>query len=368
MKEFSIPSEAAEVLVVLVDSEDELLSAIIDVGAHPRVAFDCEGVNLGRSGELTIATFQGISGDPDDTPIFVVDVEALGGDRVFSNEWVSFRSILEDASITKVTFDCRGDSDALFHQFGVSLAGTLDLQIFDQAVRIHNGEAPPKRNTYLYNGGIPLLSNMEQVLSRYSTLTKIDKSSAPHRWDNSVWKKRPLTEASVRYAANDVNVIKVLRQNMNAAAVPNWLMERVASHSKRYEAIFRDRSKEVVRTCEKTFVMEEHGIILENELPASHPKKPCQAAPHAQQKWDKAVTSLRLKGPSAFDDVLFVLQHNDWYTDDGRKELRRLAQSYPFTSKQRTRIAYPPSLKRQDDDSDWGYDYDSDGGYSGGNY
>jgi len=229
--------------------------------------------------------------------------------------------------LTKVTFDCRGDSDALFHQFGVSLAGVLDLQVFDQAVRIHQGELPPKKNIYFTQAGLPLLSGMEKVLSHYSAETAIGKSSAPHRGDSNVWKKRPLSVASVNYAGNDVNVIKILWEKMDNVRVPTWLMEKVILHSKRYEGMFRDKEKEVDRYFEKNFVMEEHGIILENELPSSHPRKPSKAATYTEERWQKAVMGLHSKQPNVYNDVLFVLQHNDWYTEEARKEMKRLSLS-----------------------------------------
>jgi len=355
LKDLSIKSAATEVPVVIVDSEDKFIDAVKEVSAHSRVAFDAEGVNLGRTGELTIATFQGFDGVAEETPIYVVDVEVLGGDRVFSKTLPSFRSLLEDSAVTKVTFDCRSDSDALFHQFGVSLAGVLDLQVFDQAVRIHQGELPPKKNIYFEHGGVPLLSGMEKVLSRYSAETAIGKSSAPHKRDSNVWKKRPLSVASVKYAGNDVNVIKILWEKMNSARVPTWLMEKVILHSKRYEGMFRDKEKEVHPCFDKDFVMEEHGIIIENELPSSHPRKPRKAANYTEERWQKAVMGLHSKQPNAYNDVLFVLQHNDWYTEEARKELKRLSLSYPFTVKQRNSIANPPALIAREDSFEGDY-------------
>ena len=95
------------------------MHAVEEVSAHSRVGFDAEGVNLSRTGELTIATFQGFDGVAAVTPIYVVIIEVLGGDRVFWKTLPSFRSLLEDSAVNKVTFDCRGDSDALFRQFGI---------------------------------------------------------------------------------------------------------------------------------------------------------------------------------------------------------------------------------------------------------
>ena len=48
-------------------------------------AHDAEGVLLGRNGALTIATFSGIGMED----IYVVDVQALGGPRVFARSLLS---------------------------------------------------------------------------------------------------------------------------------------------------------------------------------------------------------------------------------------------------------------------------------------
>lgn len=102
-----------------------------------RVSFDAEGTNLGQTGTLTIVTMQGLRDREKESSIYVIDVLVLTRVKVFSESPPSIRSILEDPSVTKLTFDCRSDSDALYHQHNVSLAGTPDVQIFDQAVRIH---------------------------------------------------------------------------------------------------------------------------------------------------------------------------------------------------------------------------------------
>lgn len=50
-------------------------------------------------------------------------------------EGVSLRSILESDAVTKLMCDCRMDSDALYHQFGIACRNVLDLQIAEVAFR-----------------------------------------------------------------------------------------------------------------------------------------------------------------------------------------------------------------------------------------
>ena len=359
---------------VRVDTPELFANALEDLYSYNRFAFDTEGVNLGRSGDLTIATIQGIQSSGDGqkkdekevaTPqIYVIDVQMLGGDTVFSKDTTSLRSLLEDESKHKLTFDCRADSDALYHQFDVTLRGTIDLQVFDQAVRIHNGELPPKKNIYVVDGGIPFLDSMEVVSERYSIKLLLSKHNAPHRLNSQVWKERPLSLACTKYAAHDVYLIEQMWKVMAKSKVSKLLMDRISQHSQRYESMFRDRVEKISHFGDKLFIMEEHPIISEHELPTGHPRRLKTGGgriSHTVEKWNKAVTSLETKSAGAFNDATYVLQHNEWYTDAGRIEIQRLAAACPFTTNQRNRINSPVSLERDDDDDDY-YGYD-DGDY-----
>lgn len=69
---------------------------------------------------------------PDHVRLFDV---ALLGRAVFDDGSEPLRGLLEDPAVTKLMFDCRRDSDALFHQFQVRLAGVLDVQLEHVAAR-----------------------------------------------------------------------------------------------------------------------------------------------------------------------------------------------------------------------------------------
>lgn len=347
---------------VYVDSEEALHKAVEALSRHGRVAFDAEGVNLGRDGPLTIATFLGLDHDSKDGKgpvIYVVDVQELGGHRVFSSELPSFRGMLEDDAISKVTFDCRGDSDALFHQFGVKLSGVLDLQVLDQAVRVHLGETPPQRCPYVTRGGIPYLQGMQRVLDIHLPHATAKKLAAPHSsFDPKAWAKRPLSAPAISYAANDAYIIQILFSRLQQYELSEHLEKGVKRHSQRYEGMFRDRKKAVNRTIEKDFVMEEHPIIASHLLPAGHARMPGRGLGKAVDKWNTVVAQLKVKKADSrvFQDVIFILQHNFWYTDEAYAVLRRLANACPFTPKQRAKIANPPKLRDEFDD-DEEYDY-----------
>src|SRR4051812_1927671 len=103
---------------VYVAEEKAFLEAVTELNRAQEIAFDTEGVHLSRTGSLTLASFL-VLGRP--AVLYLIDVQVLGAQRVFSQQLPSLKAVLENPNITKVTFDCRTDSDALFHQFGVSL-------------------------------------------------------------------------------------------------------------------------------------------------------------------------------------------------------------------------------------------------------
>lgn len=246
---------------ILVDTLEGLMVAEAALAAYSEVAFDCEGRNLSRTGDLTVACFLGI-GERRFGPAYVVDVQRLGGETVFARRHGGLLDLLEKPDTTKVTFDCRGDSDALFHQFGVTLRGVLDVQVLDQAVRIRGGERPPTRRGQWR----PFVSGMARVSERYLSADERKELghhlAAPHKDDSDIWVKRPLTEDAVRYAAADVftNAL-LLRAMRKTVGNDDRLMRRVRVHSERYAAFFRGRSRAPKWPDDKYFILEEHSIM-----------------------------------------------------------------------------------------------------------
>ena len=59
------PLELLTSSTVRVDTPELFANALEDLYSYNRFAFDTEGVNLGRSGDLTIATIQGIQASGD---------------------------------------------------------------------------------------------------------------------------------------------------------------------------------------------------------------------------------------------------------------------------------------------------------------
>lgn len=260
---------------VLVDTEEGLRSAVSALEPFDEVAFDAEGIDLSRHGALTVASFMGFGGeDRDSTPAFVVDVQVLGHDVVFG-ERSKLRALLENKRITKLTFDVRGDSDALLHQFGVRLYNALDTQVYHQGVRLHEGEEPPKV-TYTSRGRkyLPYVQSMAKISERYLTRTELrllgHNMPAPHKYDSQVWGKRPIRAQALHYAGADVHTICLLVKNMRRFELTPELLHRVKLHSARYVSAFRDLQR-ALRPWphDKEIILLEHSILDDDVLPAS---------------------------------------------------------------------------------------------------
>ncbi|TVY15299.1 hypothetical protein LARI1_G007921, partial [Lachnellula arida] len=111
-----------------------LIDALVDLPTNPPSLYiDLEGVHLSRFGSISI--LQLLVAPTNET--YLLDVHVLGY-KVFSapgTNGSTLKDILESASIPKVFFDVRNDSDALFSHFNIKLSGVIDLQLMELATR-----------------------------------------------------------------------------------------------------------------------------------------------------------------------------------------------------------------------------------------
>ena len=85
------------------------------------VAVDFEGIALSRTGKLCLAQVA-----PRDGPVYLVDVAVMGAEAF---EKGMLGALLESTEVLKLIFDCRNDSDALWHQYAVKLRHVYDVQV-----------------------------------------------------------------------------------------------------------------------------------------------------------------------------------------------------------------------------------------------
>lgn len=84
------------------------------------ISVDCEGINLGVKGELTLIEIGTIAGEA-----FIFDV--LTCPSIMTDG--GLKALLENERIIKVIHDCRNDSVNLFNQFKVLLRNVFDTQV-----------------------------------------------------------------------------------------------------------------------------------------------------------------------------------------------------------------------------------------------
>jgi exonuclease 3'-5' domain-containing protein 1 len=171
-------------------------------------------------------------------------------------------------------FDCRVDSDALFHQHGVSLRNVFDVQLADIAARRRNHHA------------VSLLSGMPKCAARWlpkganqaeanlaandgkggfdpsappdavsiARVTEYLKRKVKEQYasnlggDGELWARRPLAEDVRRYAALDAWLLKEIYAAMEHGAVldEDWRV-RVVKESDRRVGEYRDLTEPIMQ-------------------------------------------------------------------------------------------------------------------------
>lgn len=187
----------------------------------PTLYVDLEGNNLSRHGTLSLVT---IMVEPRHT-MHLIDVTTLKKDAFTTADEGSntLQQILESSSITKVFFDVRRDSDALFHLFGVRVAGIQDLQLMEIATR-----SSAKR----------FLSGLAKCVEKDARLAFSEKvqwqatKNKGHRLFDpasggsyAVLDERPLSPEMLAYCVQDVIHMPVLLDQYKAKLSDAWMVK-----------------------------------------------------------------------------------------------------------------------------------------------
>lgn len=239
----------------LVDSDTCLQDAISDIKQKiaeriALLAVDCEGNSLSREGALTIITVA------TEEKVYIFDVQKLG-QATFSS---GLGEILEDESHRKLMFDCRQDSDALWHQFKVKLSGVLDLQLLEVIYRRENPSASttktPQSSSKNKRGGrrnrrsqrtdeVEKIYGFRRCLELYlqdENLVKIkDKGKELLEEDDELWTKRPLTDELIQYCVVDTMAMFRLYNEMKDVNGGEQARLRVASD--KYVDLYRGKTE-----------------------------------------------------------------------------------------------------------------------------
>ena len=238
--------------------------AISLLKCHDALAFDCEGVELGRGGKITLVQIGAKGG-----MVYLFDVLELGKD-LFS---VGLKDILESQNIYKYMYDCRFDSDSLYHEFNVKLTNVLDMQIFEFiarpiAVRPLRDATKPEH----YNA--PRVRGLGGAIKDYikpSQIRKIGlkdlnqlKNAGKDVMDmeKTFWSYRPLSEGMKRYAALDVEMIWLISDILQSYySLTGITMERLKVASDVYTNMRRGADRRLSR------IYVRHPLLLSFVIP-----------------------------------------------------------------------------------------------------
>ncbi|XP_063388564.1 egalitarian protein homolog [Cydia fagiglandana] len=152
------------------------------------VSFDCEGINLGLKGVLTLCQIATINGE-----VYILDIMACPGMVVEGK----IKDLLESENVIKIIHDCRNDSVNLHNQFEITLKNVFDTQAAHAVLQLQQQCVPVYKVKNLslnalcelYNA--PMNPMKEQLKNVY-------------RRDQRYWARRPLSKDMIIYAASDV--------------------------------------------------------------------------------------------------------------------------------------------------------------------
>jgi len=174
-----------------IETEEDCCEAVRKLSAATIMALDLEGIKLSRTGSICLLQVY------DGQTVYLFDVWTL--------KFLTFSSglatILENNKVAKLMFDCRQDSDSLYHQFGVKLEGVIDLQVLEVVYRYHRVGQPPR---FVYGLGRAI----EEVNIVMPLRYKEQRESAKQLFSSeSTWKERPLHGDIVTYCKEDIKAI-----------------------------------------------------------------------------------------------------------------------------------------------------------------
>lgn len=151
------------------------------------IGLDCEGINLGVKGQLTllqIATMTGFS--------YVFDLISCPGMID-----AGLKKILESSDIVKIVHDCRNDSVNLYKQYGITLNCIFDTQAANAVLSYQESGKP------VYKAKSIALNALCECYDAPVNPMK-DQLKNIYRRDQKYWSRRPLTREMILYASADV--------------------------------------------------------------------------------------------------------------------------------------------------------------------
>lgn len=170
---------------------DAILNSAGNSGEQIVVSLDCEGINLGVKGQLTLVELGTTRGEA-----FIFDV--LTCPQIMTDG--GLKALLESDRVIKVIHDCRNDSVNLFTQFHTILRNVFDTQSAHAVLQYQ------EQGKQVYKVKNLSLNTLCELYNAPINPMK-DQLKSVYRRDQKYWARRPLSRDMLLYAAGDVLVL-----------------------------------------------------------------------------------------------------------------------------------------------------------------
>ena len=175
---------------------EEIVANIMKNSSY--VGLDCEGVNLGASGQITLVQLAYM---PSSEPNAIVPKICLF-DVLLNPDFLKncLKQLLESEKVIKVIHDVRNDSSCLHSQYGITINNIFDTQVAHSIIQQQNTGRPAYKAKYVS------LNNLCELYAgpNLQSNPKKEQMKKVYRKDQKYWSHRPLTEEMIFYAAFDV--------------------------------------------------------------------------------------------------------------------------------------------------------------------
>ncbi|RYC80175.1 hypothetical protein BFJ63_vAg16938 [Fusarium oxysporum f. sp. narcissi] len=198
----------------------------------PSIFIDLEGVNLSRHGTISIMQVYYLP----TKCTYLIDVYTLR-DECFSTPGRNGRTlkgILECDSIPKVFFDVRNDSDALYGNYQIRLAGIYDLQLMELATRSFSRRCVNGLSKCIeQDAPMSIQERLDWVQTKEGGL----RLFAPEKGGRyEVFNERPLPDAIKFYCAQDVQILPRLWAYYDGKMGQRWRERMIAESRARVQS------------------------------------------------------------------------------------------------------------------------------------
>ncbi|XP_015178535.1 PREDICTED: uncharacterized protein LOC107067479 [Polistes dominula] len=152
------------------------------------ISFDCEGINLGAKGQLTLIQIGTMTGQAYVFDLFTCPTLMQAG---------GLQKLLESDKVIKVIHDCKNDSVNLYNQFNVTLNNVFDTQAAHAVIQFQETGKPVYKVKNV---------NLNILCDHYGAQSNPLKEQLKniYRKDQRYWSRRPMTRDMLIYASSDV--------------------------------------------------------------------------------------------------------------------------------------------------------------------